>query len=511
MSVNKRIRYYIGIVIIVWSVGFCARGASGAAPSSQAGNTAIEQYTINEGSPTMFGVNFGIDRANIGEGIIGVVIGSNPDSPVYALFQGFSFIQLYVPPLPDYQYDIDEVFSEEFSGGVSVPEAAWQTDSDPFFYWTLKTVGLPVLGYSVAFNEYPDEFVDVIDAEYQTPEFYLEDGKHAFYVVAKNTDGNFGNWGSFDVWVDTARPQISNTLPENATTISSARPAIQAVLFDATSGIDISTIKFTVTTTLDEYIVSGDYDSDTGAVVFVPGFDLEEGAVTVRLEVSDLAGNEAVPSFWNFTIATTAPEGWVVINGDSPVTETPEVTLNLFAADIIVAVTEMMISLDGVFDSEVWVPYETTVENYAIPAISGTRTVYVKFRDSAGNESIVYSDTIVLLLDVPNTFITESPQSITADIAAAFSFTSTIATSSFQYKIDNQAWTAFGSDVTAFFSGLEVGNHYFQVRSGLDLDNNGTIDPDEIDPSPAVVSWTVGSVSTVPIETKQPIRYYKKD
>lgn len=489
---------------------FCS-SVLGESPVSQAGNTAIEKYTINEGSPTMFGVSFGVDRSNIGEAVIGLVIGSNPDSPVYALFQGFSYVQLYVPPHPDYQYDIDEIFAEEYNGGDIISETTWQNDPDPYFHWTLKVEGLEVLGYSVAFNEYPDEFVDVATATYQTPSFYLNEGKHTFYAVAKNTAGNFGQWGAFKVWVDTTRPQISNVLPDNGTTINTQRPAIHAVLFDETSGIDTTTIKFTITTLIDVYTVSGTYDPVTGSAVYVPDFDLDEGAVTVRLEVSDQAGNSAVPAFWSFTIAASAPEGWVYINGDSPVTETPVVSLNIFAADIMVPVTEMIISTDGVFDTEVWQPYQTSIPQYTLPSVSGPQTVYVKFKDSAGNESILYSDTIVVVLDIPNTFITSSPPNVTASDSAAFSFTSTISTSSFQYKIDNEAWTSFSTDATAFFPTLPAGNHYFQVRAGLDLDNNGTIDPDEVDPTPAVVSWTIGSVSTITVQPEQPIRYYKKE
>jgi len=505
----KRSNTLLAILFMILLVG--AGYISAAVPVSKNATHAIEQYTINEGTPIMFGTISSIRRANIGEGVIGVVIGTNIVSPYFHFYQGFSFVDLFVPPVPDYQYDINDIFSEEYEGGAAVPEAVWQTDADPFFYWTLKVVGLEVLGYSVAFDEYPDEFVDVTEAEYQTPEFYLEDGKHYFYIVAKNTDGNFGNWGKYEVWVDTTRPTISDSAPVNGDTVNTARPTIQAVLFDETSGIDATSIQFTITTTLDEYTVAGDYDPETGLVVFVPDFDFEEGPVTVRLEVSDIAGNEAVPAFWSFTIATTAPEGWVVINSDSPITDTPTVNLNLFATDIVVEVTDMIISTDGIFDSETWQPYETTVENYELPAISGTRTVYVKFRDLAGNESDIYTDTIVLLLDVPNTFITDSPPSITPDTTATFSYTATITTSLYQYKIDNEEWTEFSSDATAFFSDLVVGNHYFQVRAGIDLDDNGTIDIDEVDASPAVVSWTIGTISTMPVETKQPIRYYKQD
>jgi len=480
-------------------------------PMSQGDNFAIEQYVINEGTGWMFGSITDVKRSNVGEGIVSIVMSSNPDPPFYALFQGFLYLKLFEPLPGDYQYDISEILAEEFVAGESIFETEWQNDTDPYFYWSLKVEGLEVLGYSVAFNEYPDEFVDVVDASYQTPDMYLVDGKHAFYVIAKNTDGNFGNSGSFQVWVDTGRPEISSTVPENGGTVNDVRPEIKAILFDATSGIKEPSIQFTITTDLDEYIVSGTYDSGTGEVSYTPDEDYPEGLVTVRLEISDQAGNTAVPAFWSFTIDTTEPEGWLLINGDAPVTDTPDVVLDFSATEIITEVTEMIISNDGIFDVEEWEPYLEEKENWLLPYIAGTRTVYVKFRDAGLNESDVYYDSIILVMEVPNTFITDSPQSLTPDLNASFAFTSTVTGSQFQFKIDDGSWSTFAEDLSAFFESLPEGNHYFQVRAGLDLDNNGDIDEDEIDPSPAGVSWTIGSLTTVPFEPKQPIRYYKKE
>lgn len=501
----------ITFVVLIGIIFLLLPSVYAEAPQSEGANYGIEHFVINEGTSWMFGTTYDIQRSHIGAGVISVVLSTNPDPPFYGLFQGFLYVALFEAPLPDYQYDISEVWAEEYPGGKTILEGIWQNDPDPLFSWTIKVPGLEVLGYSVAFNEYPDEFVDVTDEEYQTPDFYLEDGKHTFYVIAKNTSGNFGNPGNFEVWVDATRPEITNTLPENGSTTNEARPTIQGVLFDATSGIDPDSILFTITTELDEYTESGDYDPETGLVVFTPEEDFQDGLVTVRFEVADIAGNEAVPAFWSFVIDTIEPEGWIIINNDAPITNTPDVALNLFASEIVTEVTQMILSNDGVFDTEVWEPYATIKEDWALPFIAGTRTVYVKFIDSADNESDVFSDSIILLMSVPNTFITDAPQSLTPETAASFAFTSTISNSKFQYKLDTNDWADFTEEISAFFESLPEGNHYFQVRAGVDLDNSGAIDISEIDPSPAVVSWTVGSLSTVPFEAKQPIRYYKRE
>jgi len=230
---------FIVVIGVLW-LGSIVPHLYASTPVSAGDNYAIEHYHINQGTAWMFGVDNDMRQSNIGEGVIGIVLASNPEKPLYALFQGYLFVRLLEPVLPDYQYDISEIFAEEYEGGTSLFEEIWHNDPDPFFYWSIKVPGLDVLGYSVAFNELPDEFVDVTDGEYQTPDFYLDDGQHTFYVIAKNTEGNFGAPGSFDIWVDTARPQLGNMLPENGGTVNQVRPSIQAILFDATSGINPS-------------------------------------------------------------------------------------------------------------------------------------------------------------------------------------------------------------------------------------------------------------------------------
>ncbi|MBU1862452.1 MAG: Ig-like domain repeat protein [Candidatus Omnitrophica bacterium] len=481
-------------------------------PYIEGDQASIENYVFNEGTSWMFGTTMDVRRASIGENIVGVVVTSSASLTKNYIFQGFLSLRLHVPPVPpDYEYDIDFINAEEYQGGLPIGAGIWFYDSDPYFYWSIKSPGPDVVGYSIAFDELPDEFVDVAGSEYQTPDFYLSDGKHTFYVVAKNTEGSFGAPGGFDIWVDTVRPVITNTLPENGKTVNQLRPAIEGTLFDATSGIDESAIVFTITTDLDEYTVSGTYDEETGLAAFIPVEDFPDGLVTVRFEVTDKAGNEAVPLFWSFTVDTSKPEGWILINSDAPVTDLQAVTLNLFATEVVTEVTEMIVSNDGIFDEEEWEIYKTVIEDWDLPFIAGTRTVYVKFRDSAGNESQVYSDAIVFVMIEPNTFITEAPQSVTTAVAASFAYTATISESKFQYKLDDDEWTDFTEEIAALFEELEEGNHYFQVRAGIDLNNNGTIEEYEIDPSPAIVSWTIGTLSTIPFEAKQPIRYYKKE
>lgn len=481
-------------------------------PKSSGGSLAIEQYMLNQGTGWMFGTTTDVRIASIGEGIVGIGTASNPEPPVYVLYQGYLHVRLYDPPLIDYQYDIREIFALEFSpDGETIVEKTWQSDPDPFFTWTLKA-DVPVSGYSLAFDDFPDEFIDVADPFFQTPELYLTDGMHVFYVIAKTDGGTFGAPGMFEIWVDSARPEISNPTPLNGAVVNDPRPAIQAVVFDALSGVDPDTVTFTVSHELDNFSVLANFDPTTGLALYIPDADFPDGIVTVRLEARDFAGNEAVPIFWSFTVATEAPQGWVLINDDQPVTEVPDVTLTFSAIDLFANVTEMIVSEDGVFDSEEWEPYLPTGEKaWSFEPLAGTHTIYVKFKDEGGTISDVFSDSILLVLTLPDTFISSSPQTLTLETDATFAFTATDPQSLFQYKVDNEEWTAFSVETTATLGGLAQGNHYFQVRAGIDLDGSGEIEADEMDVSPAVMSWTIGNITEVPLDASQPIRYYKQE
>jgi hypothetical protein len=60
----------------------------------------------------------------------------------------------------------------------------------------------------------------------------------------------------------------------------------------------------------------------------------------------------------------------------------------------------MMLSNSSDFSGSAWEPYVTT-KSWTLPAGSGEKRVYVKFKDSAGNVSAIYSDTITLDTTAP--------------------------------------------------------------------------------------------------------------
>ena len=91
---------------------------------------------------------------------------------------------------------------------------------------------------------------------------------------------------------------------------------------------------------------------------------------------------------------TTAPRGKVIINDGAARTSTAAVTLRLSASDNAggTGVSQMRIRNAGSAWPE-WQPYAAQ-KSWTLPAGKGTKTVYVQFRDGAGNASPAATDTI---------------------------------------------------------------------------------------------------------------------
>ncbi|MBI3324332.1 MAG: hypothetical protein HYZ92_03535 [Candidatus Omnitrophica bacterium] len=91
---------------------------------------------------------------------------------------------------------------------------------------------------------------------------------------------------------------------------------------------------------------------------------------------------------------TTPPIGTVTINSGAATTNTTAVTLALSATDSGGTVSQMQCSNDGVSYSTPEA-YATT-KSWTLTGGDGTKTVYAKFKDAAGNWSSAATDTITL-------------------------------------------------------------------------------------------------------------------
>ena len=154
---------------------------------------------------------------------------------------------------------------------------------------------------------------------------------------------------------------------------------------------------------------------------------LSEGVNEYRIKVKDLAGNfspEVVVSMMLDTIPPFIPN--IIINDGVAFTLIRNVTLELSADDAVM----VKVSENPSFPNVEYIPFtqSPTLMPFELSRGGGTKTVYVIFRDSVGNETIPVFDDIIL----PSTFSEEIDRADTMTIQAL------VATPSAEYLVRMQ-------------------------------------------------------------------------
>ena len=143
-------------------------------------------------------------------------------------------------------------------------------------------------------------------------------------------------------------------------------------------------------------------------------------------------------SYFNLTLDTLAPTiSAFTINDGASVTTSPNVTLNITCAD---AAAMKIWGINGVA-SEAAASWETFAgtKNVTLPSGDGTKTVYIKVRDSVYNESAASSATITLSTAIPEITITGPDVNVISEQAgknvSTFSFVSSMALKAWKVKL----------------------------------------------------------------------------
>jgi len=110
----------------------------------------------------------------------------------------------------------------------------------------------------------------------------------------------------------------------------------------------------------------------------------------------------------NFGLAyedQTLPTGSVIINSGNPWTSVSNVVLTIGASDLGSGIAAMRLRNNNLN----WAAWETfsTSKPWTLSFGDGVKTVYVQFMDGAGNQSVVFSDSITLVSQVPDLMPTE--------------------------------------------------------------------------------------------------------
>jgi hypothetical protein len=115
----------------------------------------------------------------------------------------------------------------------------------------------------------------------------------------------------------------------------------------------------------------------------------------IRIKTGDNAENVEIPgNGTDFLFDFISPTASIEINNGAKYTNSTEVTLSIFAEDEGSGVSQMAFSTDGT----IWYPWEafTAVRNFTLPGKDGTKYVYVKLKDHAGNIGQSDFDNIIL-------------------------------------------------------------------------------------------------------------------
>lgn len=143
-------------------------------------------------------------------------------------------------------------------------------------------------------------------------------------------------------------------------------------------------------------------------------------------------------SYFNLTLDTLAPViSAFTINNGASVTTSPSVTLQISSSD---AAAMKIWGINGVA-SEAAATWETFAgtKNVTLPGGDGTKTVYIKVRDSVYNESAASSATITLSTAIPEITITGPDVNVISEQSgknvATFSFVSSMALKAWKVKL----------------------------------------------------------------------------
>lgn len=166
--------------------------------------------------------------------------------------------------------------------------------------------------------------------------------------------------------------------------------------------------------------------SATAALLISAGIDATHISAILQASAKDLgvAGYDTTFGWGLLDVAqamtigvndATAPTGTISLNDGNAYARASEVTLGIAALDVGSSVTSMSFSNNGTSFSS-WEPYATSQTwdmntGYGASSADGSKTVYARFRDAAGNVSATTSDQIVLdtVQPVTPTFLAHAP------------------------------------------------------------------------------------------------------
>lgn len=183
-------------------------------------------------------------------------------------------------------------------------------------------------------------------------------------------------------------PTITPVYPSSGAHITSAAPTITWQLRDNGSGIDVSTIKFTVngqaiTAGINTSPVEGGYDCS-----YIPIGALPEGANTLLFGVSDNDGNVASQVSVSFVVDTVAPALNLTAPEDGLVTNQSTLNVAGTASDETSGPVTVAITVNDADQGAVTVESNGSF-NKDVTLTSGQNVIKVTATDAAGKSTVI--------------------------------------------------------------------------------------------------------------------------
>ncbi len=237
-----------------------------------------------------------------------------------------------------------------------------------------------------------------------------------------------------------------------------------------------------------------------------------EGLKQIRVRYRDRAGNPTACLPRQILVDRTAPifTATPVVQINNGATTTTERTISMAFA--VSGATEMIISEHPSFIEANWVPFAPTY-SWALSPGFEEKTLYVKFRDAAGNETAERTDTVYLLPLTPainasiidgdyTRYTTVQVQVLASN--AAFVMLGT------QSDLSDGVWQAYEPVLPFTLSGSDGLKHvYVKIRDGYGNESNIVSDTITLDRvAPNVTLLEAQDSFGTPITYSQQTRYY---
>ena len=236
------------------------------------------------------------------------------------------------------------------------------------------------------------------------------DGSKSVWVQYRDQAGNISIQYGDAIVLDTLPPTGSILIDGGATFTNSTSVSLALSAGDAGSGVDHMRFlnEGSSWSGWEPYAASKSWTLLSG-----------DGTKTVYVQYRDHAGRISTSYSDSIILDTTPPSGSILIEGGAVYATSSSVTLNLSATDSLSGVADLRFSNNG-SSWVAWEPYAST-KGWTLDAGDGTKTVYVEYRDNAGNSSSSNNDTIVLDTVPPSSSATSPATTISLSFAVSWS------------------------------------------------------------------------------------------